>query len=166
MERYADWPENIKDDAAEIFQETLTQIRSIISSLKLDGKVEVNTLLLSKAIIDYIEDIIRLEHYSDITSNIAKTYAHSTYWLLRRSPIVSINPSEAGRETMFINEKVSVAILMAKLQKEKNIRMGTANEHFFNLMYYNFQYRLYTQKTLELMIEAYFHGCDAGRSDP
>lgn len=27
MERYADWPENIKDDAAEIFQETLTQIR-------------------------------------------------------------------------------------------------------------------------------------------
>lgn len=166
MEQYSEWPQEIKEKAREEFKETLDQMQIVIKSLGLDDKVQVNPILLGKAIIDYIEDVDRLESFSDITSNTTKTYAYSTYWVLRRSPITSINPAEAGAEVLHINERVCAAILIAKMQEEKGIEIGTPCEYFVKLMYYNFKYRLYTPKTLELMIEAYFNGCDAGRVNP
>lgn len=166
MERYSEWPEDEKENARGNFRELLFQMQAIIKELHLEDKVQVNTLLLGKAIIDYMEDVERLEDFSGITSNITKTYAYSTFWILRRSPVVPINPAQTGEELLYINERICAAILISKMQKEKGIAIGTPCEYFVKLMYYNFKYRLYTPKTLELMIEAYFNGCDAGRANP
>lgn len=166
MERYAEWSEEIKHNAREEFRETLKQAQLIIKGLGFDEKVQVNTIMLGKAIIDYIEDVERLEDYSGIISNITKTYAYSTYWFLKRAPIVPIDPASTDPDILHINERACAAILISKIQKEKDVKGGTPNEYFVKLMYYNFKYRIFTPKTLELMIEAYFNGCDAGRANP
>lgn len=163
MERYSEWSSEVRESAKEEFREALIQMQSVIRGLGLEDEVQVDTILLGKAIIDYLEDVERLESFSNIVSNISKTYAYSIYWILKRAPIISLHPAKTCKDALHINERVCSAILISKLQEEKGIRIGTPSEYFVKLMFYNFKYRLYTPKTLELMIEAYFHGCDAGR---
>ena len=138
-------------------------MQALILALGVDDKVYIDTAVLGKAVIDYIEDIIKLEQFEGIKANIAKVYAYTTYWLLQRKPIMITGNDTA--ETMHINEKVCTAMLISKMQKEKNIKKAD-NQYYVNLLYYNFKYRLYTAKSLELAIEGYFHGCEAGRMNP
>ena len=161
MESYTEWSAEIKAKAAKEFTGLLKQMTSVVNALGLGDKVRIDTKVLGKAVIDYFEDIIRLEQYQGIIANTAKVYAYSTYWLLQRNPIMIIS-DESDSDVLYINEKVCTAILISKMQKEKDIYKAS-NEYFVNLLYYNFKYREYTAKTLELAIEGYFHGCDMGR---
>ena len=163
MEKYNEWDDKLKDRATKEFSGLLKQMSVLIDALGLDGKVRIDTSVLGKAVIDYIEDIVRLELFEGIVANIAKVYAYSTYWLLQRKPVMVLG--DDCPEALYINEKVCTAILISKMQTEKNIRKAD-NEYYVNLLFYNFKYRHYTAQTLELAIEGYFHGCDMGRANP
>lgn len=161
MENYTEWSAEVKEKAGKEFTGLLKQMTSVIIALGLNDKVRIDTKVLSKAVIDYFEDIIRLEQFQGIIANTAKVYAYSTYWLLQRNPIMIVSDTD-DPATLYINERVCTAILISKMQREKDVKKAS-NEYFVNLLYYNFKYREYTAKTLELAIEAYFHGVDMGR---
>lgn len=163
MENYTEWSAEVKSKAGKEFIGLLKQMTSVINALGLTEKVRIDTRVLGKAVIDYFEDIIRLEQYQGIIANTAKVYAYSTYWLLQRNPIMIIS-DEQDPAVLYINERVCTALLISKMQSEKNVKKAS-NEYFVNLLYYNFKYREYTAKTLELAIEAYFHGVDMGRTN-
>ncbi len=161
MDTYSGWTQEKKTNARRQFIGILKEMQIIIRALGLENDVEVNAYILGKAIIDYIEDLDRFEEFEGIkSSNIAKTYAYLIYWIARHKPIVILNV-EKSEEAIYINEKVCTAILISNMQKEKNIALNTNNEYFVNLLFYNLKYRVYTQKSLELMIEGYFLGCDS-----
>lgn len=110
---------------------------------------------------DYFEDIDRLKNYEEIDRvNVNKIYSYGIYWILRRHPIQIIDNSLEER-FWYINEKVCIAILIPKMMAEMGVSMQEENpklKNYLDLLYYNFKYRLYTQKSLEVMIEAFFCG--------
>lgn len=143
------------------FENLLDQMQEILINMGVIDYVSINTDLLGKAVIDYFEDIDRLKSYEDIARvNVDKIYSYGTYWILRRQPIQIIDQSLDER-FWYINEKVCIAMMIPKMLAEMGISMNEQNPRFKNfleLMYYNFKYRLYTQQTLEFMIEAFFCG--------
>ena len=94
-------------------------------------------------------------------ANEAKVYAYEAFWLLRRKPVqivVQKLPSEVG---LYINEFIVSAMLISRMYEEAGIKKsGTDQERmrFFALLFYNFKYRQYDQKSLEVMIEAFLLG--------
>lgn len=143
------------------FNNLLTQIQEVLIRMGIIDNVSINTALLGKAVIDYFEDIDRLKKYEGIPRvNVDKIYSYGTYWILRRQPIQIIDNSLDER-FWYINEKVCIAIMIPKMLAEMGISMTEKNSRFksfLELMYYNFKYRLYTQQTLEFMVEAFFCG--------
>lgn len=146
----------------ERYRNILTQIQDILEALGVLDQVSINTDLLGQAILDYFEDIDRLKKYEDIERvNVDKIYAYETFWLLKRKPI-QITSAEVRIEFLHINEKVFTFILIAKLLKEMQKGFDDTNPRMYpliDLIYYNFKYRLYSQKTLELLISGFFCGC-------
>lgn len=143
------------------FQNLLEQIQKVLEKMGVIDKVSINTDLLGKAVIDYFEDIDRLKEFEGISRvNVDKIYSYETFWLLRRHPIQIIDKN-IGREFWYINEKVCIAIMVPKMLEEMGIKMTARNprfENFLDLMYYNFKYRIFTQQSLEFMVEAFFCG--------
>lgn len=143
------------------FNNLLEQIQEVLIKLEVIDHVAINTDLLGKAVVDYFEDIDRLKNFEGIPRvNVDKIYSYGTYWILRRQPIQIIDKS-LDEKFWYINEKVCIAIMIPKMLAEMGITMQEKNsrfENFLNLMYYNFKYRLYTQQTLEFMVEAFFCG--------
>ncbi len=163
MNSYAEWSDELKERAGKEFTGLFRQMSALVKVLGVEDRVRIDPNVLGKAVIDYIEDIVRLEQYEGIIANTAKIYAYTTYWLLQRNAIMVIR-GDASVDTMYINEKVCTAMLISKMQREKEI-VHADNQYFVNLLYYNFKYRLYSPQTLELAIEGYFHGCDVGRQN-
>lgn len=143
------------------FNNLLEQMQAVLERMGVIDQVSINTDLLGKAVVDYFEDIDRLKDFEGIIRvNVDKIYSYGTYWILRRQPIQII---EKGLEEKFwyINEKVCIAIMVPKMLEEMGISLTEKNprfEQFLDLVYYNFKYRLYTQQSLELMIESFFCG--------
>ena len=119
----------------------------------------ISAKLLGKAIIDYMEDIERLKAFEGMSRiNEAKIYAYQTYWLLRRKPVQIINSGDIPEVGNYLNEYICAALLVAKMYREVGVQISDVNEQrlrFIRLLVYNFKYRTYTQKSLELMIEAF-----------
>lgn len=149
------------------FTHLLTQIQDILEAMGILDIISINTVVLGKAVLDYFEDIDRLKKYEGIKKiNVDKIYGYETFWLLRRSPIQLIADKNLDPKYLHINEKVFVAMLTAKILKEKNIRPDVCCESllpFMNLLYYNFKYRVYTQKSLEMAVTAFFCGCELSK---
>lgn len=147
----------------ERYTHILTQIQDILEAMGILDKVSINTIILGKAVLDYFEDIDKLKKYEGIEHiNVDKIYGYETFWLLRRSPIQYADNQEIDPKYLHINEKVFVAIMVAKMLREQNIKIDDCGEKllpFMELLYYNFKYRIYTQKSLELNISAFFCGC-------
>lgn len=152
----------------ERFRNILTQIQDVLEALGVLEQVTINTDLLGQSIIDYFDDIDRLKRYEDIDKvNVDKIYGYETYWLLKRKPIQIIE-GEVSVEFLHINEKVFTFILIAKMLKEMQKGFDDTNPRMFSLIdliYYNFKYRLHTQKTLELLISGFFCGCAFSNSE-
>ncbi len=148
----------------ERYTNILTQMQDILEAMGIIDDVYINTTLLGKAILDYFEDVDRLKKYEGIEhTNVDKIYGYETFWLLRRSPIQLPTEKELDAKYIHINEKVFEAIMIAKMLKEKNIKIDNCGDNllpFMELLYYNFKYRIYTQKSLELAIKGFFCGCD------
>jgi len=143
------------------FENILEQMQEVLIKMGIIDQVQINTDILGKAIVDYFEDIDRLKSFEDIPRvNVDKIYSYGIYWILRRHPI-QILDKDLDKKFWYINEKVCIAIMLPKMLAEMNISLKTENprlKNFLNLMYYNFKYRLYTQQSLEFMIEAFFCG--------
>ncbi len=140
----------------------LTQIQDILEALDIMDFVNINTDLLGQAILDYFEDIDRLKKYEDIKKvNVDKIYSYQTYWLIKRKPI-QITDNDIAKEYLHINEKVFTCLLIIKMLTETHKGFDDVNpkmSSFIELIYYNFKYRTYTQKTLELMVSSFICGC-------
>ncbi len=145
----------------ERFQNLLEQIQEVLVKMGVIDKVSINTDLLGRVVIDYFEDIDRLKEFQGIErANVDKIYSYETFWLLRRHPI-QILDSSIGEQFWYINEKVCIAIMIPKMLEEMGVIMTDKNprfESFLDLMYYNFKYRIFTQQSLEFMVEAFFCG--------
>lgn len=146
---------------AERFQNLLDQMQEVLIKMGIIDQVSINTDLLGKAVVDYFEDIDRLKEFEGISRvNVDKIYSYETFWLLRRHPIQIIDQN-IGEKFWYINEKVCIAIMIPKMFEEMGIIMTAKNprfESFLDLMYYNFKYRIFTQQSLEFMVEAFFCG--------
>lgn len=145
----------------ERYQNILTQMQDVLEALNLMKYIDINTSLLGQAIIDYFEDIDRLKKFEDIDkTNVDKIYAYETFWLLRRKPIQIVD-NNIGMSFTHINEKVLTFILIAKMIGEVGKNSDDRNpklEPFVELIYYNFKFRIFTQKSLEFAISAFFCG--------
>ena len=151
------------------FGNLLEQIQDVLIEMGIIDQVTINTELLGKAVVDYFEDIDRLKSFEDIPRvNVDKIYSYGIYWIMRRHPIL-ICDMNLDERFWYINEKVCIAILIPKLFAEMGMSMQMKNSRFkgfLDLLYYNLKYRLYTQQTLELMIEAFFCGYSVKIGEP
>ncbi|MCR4764082.1 MAG: hypothetical protein K5696_11185 [Lachnospiraceae bacterium] len=144
------------------FTHWLDELQDVIKQRGLENEVQVNRYLLGKAVVDYFEDIIRLKAFEEIERcNEAKIYGYHAYWIMKRKPIQILPTAEIDAKTLHINELACATMIVSKMYEEKGIDIaqgGAELKRFFNLLYYSFKYREYTQKTLEIMIDAFFLG--------
>lgn len=145
------------------FKNLLIQMQDILEAMGILDKVEINTDLLGQAVLNYFEDVDRLKGFADIKrTNEDKIHGYETFWLLRDHPI-QITDNSIAYECLYINEKVFTVMLVAKMLKEVNIDVNSRNPRlmpFMKLMFYNFKYRIFTQQSLEMMVTAFFCGCE------
>jgi hypothetical protein len=154
---------NIDDDLiASRYVAILEMMDTFIVTEGIGQNVVVDRELLKTAVCDYFVDIARVKHFHGIAkANVEKIYGYMAYWLLKRKPIQVKSPFP---ESAFINELFITGYLISSMLAEKNISyaqgaQNAAFDQFRSLMYYNLKYRLVTQQSLELMIEAFFYGC-------
>jgi len=151
------------DRIASRYIQILKMFHVFIEKQDLGDSVIVNERLLKKAVVDYFIDIVRIKEFHNISIiNNEKIYAYTAYWLLRRTPLHVIKPFK-GCE--FVNELFITLFLISSSFKSRNIDNDKKNkspalEGFQSLLFYNLKYRSVTQQSLELMIEAFFCGCD------
>lgn len=146
----------------ERFRTILTQIQDLLEALNLMEKVRIDKRLLGEAILNYFEDIDRLKDFSEIDrANVNKIYSYEVFWILREKPI-QIICDDMDVKFVHINEKICVALLFSNMLAEKNKGYDDYNADalsFMELLLYNFKYRVFSQKSLELMVSGFFCGC-------
>lgn len=149
------------------FKTTMERMQYIIRSIGLENNLRIDEDKLGRAIIDYYEDIDRLKGFEEIERvNVEKIYAHSIFWLLRRSPIVVEHSVPGDERLLFINEIVCAGMLLRLMCSEAGVKPEIGNERtkiFYHLLYYNFKYREYTQHSLELVVESFLFGHSLSR---
>jgi hypothetical protein len=129
--------------------------------------VIIDTKAVKIAVHDYFIDIARIKEFHNLsTVNFEKTYSYMAYWLLKRKPLQVVT-SFPGSE--FINELFITAYLLSNLLAEKRISSTQIAKNptfkkYQSLLFYNLRYHTLTQETIELMIEAFFCGCDFSTS--
>jgi len=151
------------DRIASRYVAILKMMHSFIAAEKIGQYVTIDLEMLKTAVCDYFVDIARVKDFHNITKvNTEKIYGYMAYWLLKRKPIQVKSPFP---QSAFINESFITAYLVSNMLTEKNINhtqcaQNAAFTQFQSLIYYNLKYRLVTQQSLELMLEAFFCGCN------
>ena len=141
------------------FSALYVEIQEYITRCGAAGYARINVKLLGKALVDYFEDIERLKLYEGMERvNEAKVYAYQTFWLMRRKPIQIIEQKDFPETGLYLNEFIFACMLVSAMYKEAGLDTGKKDKRrmdFIDLLEYNFKYRTYTQKSLELMVEAF-----------
>lgn len=144
------------------FKSLLTQVQDIMAASHLFDVAYVDTTILGEVVLNYYADIDRLKDFEGIEkANVDKIYAYTAFWFLRCKPIQLIKDHEESKKCSYINEKVCICLTLPKMLAEANKQLEDKNrklESFCNLLLYNFKYRIYTQKSLEIMISAFLCG--------
>ena len=157
---------NEKYGIVDRFRHLAKRMQDIINGCGMQDHVVLDEDLLGKALVDYFEDVDRLKKFEGMERiNVSKIYAYEAYWLMRRKPIQTKGTSH-DEKCLYINEIVCASMIVSKMFREKGIVPEAGNpdvKRFFDLLYYNLKYRQYTQKSLELAIEAFFLGCSLGK---
>lgn len=138
----------------------------VIESYGLVKKLRVDEESFQMIVIDYFTDTARLKDFQDIKrTNTDKIYGYELFWFLRRHPIQLI---EDMPNFFDINEKIALGVFIPRILAEAGLPCEPKKQskefqerlkRFINLLFYNMKYRLYTQQSLELMIEAFLSGC-------
>jgi len=148
---------------------TMKCINTYISYMGIIDSVKVNGRMVKQSIVDYFVDVARIKELHDITkTNKQKVYSYTAYWLLKRKPIQVVNNFE---DCEYINELFVTAFLTSLMTNAKRIdkkkRLGHPScKTFQDLLFYNLKYRPISPQSLELMIEAFFCGCDVMKNVP
>jgi hypothetical protein len=151
------------DRIASRYISILEMMDAFIVTEGIGQNVIIDRELLKTAVCDYFVDIARVKDFHEIKkANTEKIYGYMAYWLLKRKPIQVKLPFPGSA---FINELFITRYLISNMCAEKNIShtqcaQNAIFKNFQSLLYYNLKYRLETQQSLELMIEAFFCGCD------
>lgn len=153
---------NSEHDIPRRFGSIMSRMQKALDSLGLQDKVWIDEDRLGKAVIDYFEDIDRLKEFEGIERiSVSKIYAYQTYWIVKRKPLCLKEGISGDERLAFINEIVCAGMLIMLMYCEMNIKPPIDDERigrFYDLLLYNLKYRDFTQKTMELMIEAFFLG--------
>lgn len=129
----------------------------------IDEELTVNRKILKEAVVDFYNDVARIKAFHVIDEpSIEKDNAYKAYWILRRKPIQVIKEIPYCE---FINESFVTVYLTSVMSKEKGIDDAKKSKNpkwknFNYLLFRNLKFRNITQQSLELMIEAFFCGCD------
>ena len=137
----------------------------IYSKLGLIDKAWVNDKLLQLAVLDYFVDIDRIKDFHPIDlTGLDKVYGYGMHWFLRRKPIQLSEDFYDGRY-LYINEIVAANILIDRLTNKYRVKPQSREGNqkvveLANLLIYNFKYRVHTQQSLELAINAFLAGIE------
>jgi len=145
------------------FRDLLKYLEKFITVKKIAQSIEIDMDLLKKAVIDYFVDTVRIKEFHKIpNTRTEKIYGYTAYWLLKRKPIQVTNKFIGS---LFINESFVASYILNGIFAEKNLACGkcvnkAALDEFVVLLIYNLKYRQVSQQSLELMIKAFYSGCD------
>jgi hypothetical protein len=148
---------------ARRYRTTLEFLHNFVNTKKIALSVNVDGRILKTAILDYFVDIARIKEFHEIEKiDIDKIYSHMAYWLLKRKPIQIIKQFPGSE---FINELFVTSYLISSILAEKSIdgkrtAQNATFNHFQSQLFYNLKYRQVSQKSLELMIDTFFCGCE------
>jgi len=146
-----------------MYAEILKMLHEFIRKYKLGKDVVVNGNNLIRAVVDYFTDVVRIKEFHTIKKiNKEKITSYAAYWLLKRKPLQAVKDFD-GCE--FINELFVCSFIISIISKERKIdnNMKSKNSsfnNFYNMLFYNLKYRLVTQQSLELTVDAFFGGYD------
>lgn len=153
--------------------DTLYKEMSVFIELhELSDVARIDKLLLSTAIMDYLNDIRRLKEFHKIlTVNSIKVHAYTVYWLLRRKPI-QISCQTDRKELITLNERFALQYLCNYLsvrERKSHILLRSEEskgiENFAGMLLYYMIYRLHDAHSLEMMLVAFFAGQIYERTD-
>jgi hypothetical protein len=153
---------NIRD-VTGTYINALMLIHLYIKKNNLQEKVVINGRALKEAVVDFYVDISRIKSYHPIDKpSIEKDDAYKAYWLLRRK---TLQVTSSFDNCEFINEHFVTAFLLAVVSRQRNIDDAKKSKNstwnnFKKLLYRSLMFRAVTAQSLELMIEAFFCGCD------
>lgn len=127
-------------------------------------KVIVSQDILKHIITDYFVDIDRLKEFQEIELvHSSKIYAYLSFWILRHKPIQLLN-EEGLADMAFVNEDFVCTFLRSYLfsELEGTVLLESKQEivdNFVDTLFYYFQYRDYSAKSIELIILSFQAGC-------
>jgi len=139
------------------------RVHEFVTMKKITKHVRVDYSMIRTAVYDYFIDVARLKEFHVIEHiNREKITGYIAYWLLRRKPIQVVSPFPGSS---FINELFVTALVFQSILSEKKLSSeqcqgNTAFGEFQSLLFHYLKYRPVTQQSLELMMEAFFCGCD------
>jgi len=133
------------------------------SNYEIDKQVTINRSILKEAVVAFYNDMARMKSFHVIDEpSFEKDDAYKAYWILRRKPLQLLKEFD---DCEFLNERFVTTYLLSGITKKKNIDESKRTNNptwkdFRFLLYRNMKYRTISQQSLELMIEAFFCGCD------
>jgi len=150
------------------FRDLLRYLQKFINERKITQDIKIDMDLLKKAVLDYFIDTVRIKEFHNIiNTRTEKIYGYTAYWLLKRKPIQVTNKFLGS---LYINESFVASYMIngmfseKKLTCKKNLNRAALDE-FLILLIYNLKYRQVSQQSLELMIKAFYSGCDFPTGD-
>jgi len=141
----------------------LKKVHGFVNIKRLAKHIRIDTTMVRTAVYDYFVDVARLKEFHGITHiNIEKVAGYTGYWMLRRKPIQVVSPFPGSE---FINELFVTALLLEIMLSDRKIDgnqcQGNATfQEFQSHLFHHLKYRPVTQQSLELMVGAFFCGCD------
>jgi hypothetical protein len=148
------------------FRTLLTETIETAGALGIDESVNIDRESMEMVVLDYFSDIARVKYFHNIKQvNVQQMHAYEMFCFLRRHPVQICKPFINGFD---INEKIAIAIFVPRILREAGIIYSKTNQdinkdtlnNFINSIFYHIKYSSYTQQSLELMIEAFFFGCN------
>ena len=157
-------------DVARAYVYFLEMMDDFIKNRHMEKDIGINRHALKEAVLDYYVDTVRIKEFHKIKiPSDEKKYAYEAYWLLKRKALQVIELVDEKKKCEFVNEFFVASYLLAVISKKKDIddekkKKNDNWEKFEDLLFYNLKYRHLSQQSLELMIEAFFCGCDFPQS--
>ena len=168
--RYDDCKEIIdafgKDEIEKHFESLFKDLEKYVEVNNLDGRVEINRVLLGTAVIDYFYDILRIKtlHKYIEKVNSEKVIAYTSYWLLQRKPLIFIpEKCEINEDLSTVNERFILQYItdyLSERVRKKHIVMREEKgvQNFVKSLLYYLFYRKYDAQSLEMIIIAFMGG--------
>jgi hypothetical protein len=157
-------------DVARGYVYFLEMMDDFIKNRHMEKDIGINRHALKEAVLDYYVDTLRIKEFHNIDNpSEEKKYAYEAYWLLKRKALQVIELVDEKKKCEFVNEFFVASYLLMAISRVKDIddeekKKNKSWKKFEDLLYYHLKYRHLSQQSLELMIKAFFCGCDFPQS--